>query len=83
MELASGDIESAGNLNHCKEAVGQLLNTFLTEGTKKTDKVSKAQDIVDQAKKLMGDNVKKMIDNQKDFGVRLWLKVSNSFILLL
>jgi hypothetical protein len=29
----------------------------------KSDKLSKTQDVVEQAKKLMGDNVKKMIDN--------------------
>ncbi len=69
-----GDIESAANLNHCKDSVTSILNNFLQgEGGagagKKPDKVNKAQEVVDQAKRLMGENVKKMIDNQKDFNV--------------
>jgi hypothetical protein len=36
------DIESASNLNHCKEPLTLLLNGFLQDGAKKTDKVSKA-----------------------------------------
>ena len=68
-----GDIESAPNLNHCRENVAGLINTFLQDSGagKKVDKVGKAQDVVEQAKKLMGENVKKMIDNQKDFNVSI------------
>ena len=64
--VGSDDLESTPNLNHCKEAVGQILNTFMVDGGQKKgggEKINKAQDIVDQAKKLMGENVKKMIDN--------------------
>lgn len=74
-ETDSGsDLESAPNLNHCKDAVASILNNFMLDGGSKKggaggDKVNKAQDIVEQAKKLMGENVKKMIDNQKDFNV--------------
>ena len=41
----------------------------------KNDKVAKANEIVDQARKLMTDNVKQMIDNQKEFNVRALEKV--------
>jgi hypothetical protein len=41
------DIESATNLNHCKEPLTLLLNGFLQDGAKKTDKVSKAQEVVE------------------------------------
>lgn len=63
--LDSGtDIESLSNLNHCRDTLTQVLNGNGSEIIpKKADKVSKAQDIVGQATKLMGENVKKMIDN--------------------
>ena len=61
--LDSGtDIESMSNLNQCREAISMILSGQEV-GLKKNDKVSKAQDVVNQAKMLMGDNVKKMIDN--------------------
>ena len=71
--VESGDLESAPDLNHCRDSLSQLLNGFLSQdgGVKRPDKVTKAQEIVDQAKRLMGDNVKKMIDNQKDFNVSI------------
>lgn len=53
------DLESAPNLNACKEAINNLLNGGAPPSDiKKNDKVNKAQEIVDQAKKLMGENVK-------------------------
>lgn len=67
----AGDIESAVNLNHCRDSVAAIINNFDGGAVKKADKVNKAQDVVDQAKRLMGENVKKMIDNQKDFNVRV------------
>jgi hypothetical protein len=65
LDQIGGDIESAKNLNHCRDSLAHLINTFLSSGggLQKADKVSKAQEVVDQAKKLMGDNVKKMIEN--------------------
>lgn len=62
-DAIDGDIESAKNLGHCREGVLSIMTSFLAGGAQKADKVHKAQDIVDQAKKLMGDNVKKMIDS--------------------
>ena len=70
--LDNGDIESATDLNHCRDSLSTLVNTFVSEGSKKVDKVTKAQAVVEQAKRLMGDNVKKMIDNQKDFNVNFF-----------
>ena len=65
----SHDLESAPNLSSCKDAVMLLMGGGHTTELKKGDKVTKAQDIVDQAKKLMGENVKQMIENQSDFNV--------------
>lgn len=62
------DLENAPNLNVCRDAIGNLLNGGAPPSDiKKNDKVNKAQEIVDQAKKLMSDNVSEMIKNQTDF----------------
>ena len=62
-----GDIESQSSMSQCKDAFLQVMAGYQpgAEGAipQKSDKLSKAQDVVEQAKKLMGDNVKKMIDN--------------------
>ena len=62
-----GDIESQSSMSQCKDAFLQVMGGYQpsAEGAlpQKSDKLSKAQDVVEQAKKLMGDNVKKMIDN--------------------
>ena len=54
-------------MSQCKDAFLQVMGGYQpsAEGAlpQKSDKLSKAQDVVEQAKKLMGDNVKKMIDN--------------------
>jgi len=71
-----GDIESLTSLTASKDVFLGVMSGYQPGGgstgtvlPQKTDKLSKAQDVVEQAKKLMGDNVKKMIDNQKDFTV--------------
>ena len=77
-----GDIESLTNLNASKDAFLQVMSGYQPGGNgssqipQKSDKLTKAQDVVEQAKKLMGDNVKKMIDNQKDFTVSVLQIVS-------
>ena len=54
-------------MSQCKDAFLQIMSGYQPGGEgvlpQKSDKLSKAQDVVEQAKKLMGDNVKKMIDN--------------------
>ena len=47
LDLLGGDIESAKNLNHCRETIASLLNSFMQEGVKKVDKVGEAQSIVE------------------------------------
>ena len=42
VENGYGDIESQTNLNHCKESLSNLLNSYMQDGVKKTDKVTKA-----------------------------------------
>ena len=69
-----GDIESLTSLAASKDVFLGVLSGYqpgmgATVLPQKADKLTKAQDVVEHAKKLMGDNVKKMIDNQKDFNV--------------
>lgn len=63
----STDIESTPNLNMCREAILSIMNGDRSKGG--NDKLSKAQEMVSQASKAMQENVKSMINNQKDFSV--------------
>ena len=49
-----------------------------SQDQKKNDKLSKAQDVVSQATRVMQDNVKNMINNQKDVSVSVYSKIHTS-----
>jgi hypothetical protein len=55
------------NLNMCKDAIAMLMTN--QQDVKKNDKVSRAQEMVNQATKAMQENVKNIINNQSEFSV--------------
>lgn len=65
------DSESFQNLNMCKDTVTQFMNNYLNP-KRSNDKLSQAQAKVDEVRLVMEGNVRKMIENQKDFAVTLF-----------
>lgn len=65
------DVDSVSNLNKCRDTVNDIINGTAStmSDIKKNDKLSKAHEVVSQATKSMQDNVRNMINNQKDVTV--------------
>lgn len=77
------DLESMPNLNSCRDAVAILMSSNGVAKAQAFDKVSKAQEAVNLASKVMQDNVRSIINNQEDVSVSYILFLSLCLYILI